>query len=293
MEGAGDVLIEDGIYYMTSRPRVREKRGYGVEIFRSTDGENYSLLHFISIEEVSEWTKMKILSIENQQLVKDPLTDKYHLYMSLDTGQGWQTFLVTSDDLRGPWNPEGFVIKTDQPYDSGEARDCTISVLDGRYIGLCKARAQNDRLVYTELLLSKDGKNWKKLGIPTIDGQPQKAQPDAYLLNGDIFPSVYGPMFIGTVTTFFRNAHVTRYFGAYIIDLKSNNLEEVFVAEWKKGSIYEREDFPIHTYCNVVPGKEQGEWLIYVEAIDPTYTKEIGVNTEVDRVLLYKSKVIA
>lgn len=31
-------------------------------------------------------------------------------------------------------------------------------------------------------------------------------------------------------------------------------------------------------------------WLIWVEAIDPDYTKEIGLNSEVDGVLLYTSE---
>ncbi|MGC9226452.1 hypothetical protein, partial [Caldivirga sp.] len=114
---------------------------------------------------------------------------------------------------------------------------------------------------------------------------------DAFLLNGDVVSSTHGPMFIGTVTTFFHNAHVTKYFGAYVIDLKANNLEEVFTAEWRPGSMYEHPQYPIHTYCNVVKDPFTGEWRILIEAIDPKHTKDIGVNTEVDRVLQYKAKV--
>jgi hypothetical protein len=77
--------------------------------------------------------------------------------------------------------------------------------------------------------------------------------------------------------------------GAYVIDLKGNNLEEIFRGEWRKSSPFEREDFPIHTYCNVIWDQRVGKWRILVEAIDPVHTREIGVNTEVDRVLLYES----
>ena len=291
--GAGDLFIDpvNREYWLTTRPRVAGPRGYGVEIWYSNNGDQYSLVAFIPKEDVAKWAGVNVLSIENNQLVQDPLTGQYYLYMSLDVGDGWETFMARADDPRGPWSPVGFVIRRDKPYDSGEARDCTINVVDGRYIALCKARAREDNKVYTELLTSRDGVNWVKLGIPTVNGEAQKPQPDAFLLNGDIVPSTYGPMFIGTVTTFFKNAHVTKYFGAYVIDLKANNLEEVFVAEWKPGSMYEHPEYPIHTYCNVVKDPYTGEWRILIEAIDPRYTKEIGVNTEVDRVLQYKAKV--
>jgi hypothetical protein len=40
----------------------------------------------------------------------------------------------------------------------------------------------------------------------------------------------------------------------------------------------------------VVKDPFTNEWRILIEAIDPRYTKEIGVDTEVDRVLQYKAK---
>ncbi len=290
--GAGDLLIDpiNHEYWLTSRPRVAGPRGTGVEVWYSSNGDQYSLVAFIPKEEVSNWAGVNVLSIENNQLIQDPLTGLYYLYMSLDVGDGWETFMAKADDPRGPWTPVGFVIRRDKPYDGGEARDCTINVIDGRFIALCKARAVNDNKVYTELLVSRNGVNWVKLGLPTVNGEAQRPQPDAFLLNGDIVPSAYGPMFIGTVTTFARNAHVTKYFGAYVVDLKSNNLEEVFVAEWKPSSMYEHPEYPIHTYCSVVKDPYTNEWRILVEAIDPKYTKDIGVNTEVDRVLQYKAK---
>jgi len=292
---AGDLLIDsvNHEYWLTSRPRVAGFRGYGIEIWYSTNSDQYTLVGFLSKEEIAMMANTTVLSIENNQLIQDPLTGRYHLYMSLDVGGKWETFLLVSDDPHGPWRPVGFVIRTDHDYDSAEARDCTINVIDGRYIALCKAVRQGDQPhAYTELLTSKDGINWAKLGLPTIDGRPQRPMPDAFLLNGDIVPSVYGPMFIGTVTTFYRNAHVTKYFGAYTVDLKSVNLEEVFMAEWRPGSMYEHLEYPIYTYCNVVKDPFTSEWRILIEAIDPRYTKEVGVNTEVDRVLQYKAKVL-
>ncbi len=291
--GAGDLLIDsiNHEYWLSCRPRVVGRRGYGVEIWYSTNGDNYTLINFISKEEVVNMAKTQVYSIENTQLVQDPLTGGYYLYMSLDVGGRWETFLAIADDPRGPWKPVGFVIRTDRDYDSAEARDCTINIIDGRWIALCKAVKQGDQPhAYTELLVSKNGVNWIKLGLPTVDGKPQKPMPDAFLLNGDIIPSTHGSMFIGTITTFYRNAHITKYFGAYIIDIKNVNLEEIFIVEWKPGSIYEHPEFPIHTYCNVVKDPFTNEWRILIESIDPRYTKEIGVNTEVDRVLQYKTK---
>ncbi|ARM75465.1 glycoside hydrolase family 43 protein [Acidianus manzaensis] len=290
--GAGKLLIDDKDYWLTSRPRNVEKRGYGIEFFHSNNGNDFSLYRFISKEEISSEIGIEVDSIENTQLIIDPLTGKYYLYASVNIDsrlQKWVTVLLTSDDIKGEWKSKGIVINNDQEYDSAEARDCSIEVLDGMYIGLCKARKLNDNKVYTELLVSKNGISWKKLGLPTINGVKQDPSP-AFLLNGNIYSSVYGPMFIGTVTTFYKNAHVTKYFGSYIIDLKSNNLEEVFITEWKSDSKYERQDFPIHNYCNVIYDENNSRWDIVIEAIDPIYSKNVGTDNEMDRVLLYISK---
>jgi hypothetical protein len=58
-------------------------------------------------------------------------------------------------------------------------------------------------------------------------------------------------MYIGAATTFYRNAHVATYFGARIIYLRNNNLEGVFIAEWRPGSIYEHLEMPLHHYSVV------------------------------------------
>jgi len=48
---------------------------------------------------------------------------------------------------------------------------------------------------------------------------------------------------------------------------------------------YERSDYPVHSYCDVVPDPLQERTLIYVEAVDPS---GIGLDKEVDRLLLYE-----
>lgn len=301
--GAGKLWIDvDGReYWLTSRPRMgAEKRGYAVEIYRSRDGENFSLVTWITKEELSEITGKIVQSIENQQILRDPLTGMYHLYLSIDIAERniagdekrifesrWETFLLISDDPAGPWKPWGFVLRGDREYDSGEARDCTIDIIDGRYICLYKARKAGTSIVHTALALSSDGKNWVKLGVPTIDKNPQ---PDYLLLNGSIHPGSTGPIFIGTKTMeVVKGAALTKYLVSYVIDYRNLNLETIFTTEWIPKSRYEHPEYPIHTYCNVVYDPLSDRWLTWIEAVDPIYSKEPGLNTEVDRVLLYVS----
>ena len=302
--GAGDLWIdlENEEYWLTSRPREGEiKRGYAAEIYRSKDGENYSLACWISKEELSEISGVSIQSIENQQLLKDPSTGKYFLYLSTDVskeniagrdhriyGADWETYLMTADDPAGPWKGEGFVLRGDMSYDSGEARDSTIDIVDGRYIALYKARRAGSNIVHTALALSSDGKKWTKLGEPRIDGEPQ---PNYFLLNGSIIAGCSGPIFVGTKTTdVVKGAALTKYFTAYLIDWRNLNLETIFEARWISSSKYEHGQYPIHTYADVVYDYLKDRWLILIEAVDPTYSKEPGLNLEVDRVLLYVTR---
>ncbi len=299
--GAGKLWIdeENEEYLLTSRPRDGEvRRGYAVEIYRSRDGESYDLLFWISKEELSEISGATVQSIENQQLLKDPATGKYFLYLSVDVAKEniagrddkihtgvWETYLMTAEDPAGPWNGEGFVLRGDTTYDSGEARDATIDIVDGRYIALYKARKAGSSIVHTALALSSDGKNWIKIGKLKIDGEPQ---PNYFLLNGSIMSGCSGPVFIGTKTTdVVKGAALTRHFAAYLIDWRGLNLETIFEARWIPGSIYEHEQYPIHTYADIVYDNLKDRWLILIEAVDPTYSREPGLNLEVDRVLLY------
>jgi len=303
--GAGKLWIdyESEEYWLTSRPREGEiKRGYAVEIYRSKNGEDYDLVTQITKEELNEISSVNVQSIENQQLLRDPLTGSYFLYLSLDTSKEnragkanrtheskWETYLLTAGDPSGPWRGEGFVLRADTDYDSGEARDSTIDIVDGRYVALYKARKADTKKVHTALALSSDGKDWTKLGEFKID---QKPQPDFFLLNGSIFPGCCGPIFMGTRTTdVVKGAALTKYFSAYVIDYRRLNLETICIVPWIPGSRYEHEEYPIHTYSNVVFDHMNDRWLILIESVDPVHSKEPGLNLEVDRVLLYVAQL--
>ena len=289
--GAGKAAkLGEREYVLSARPRTRERRGYAVEVYTSSDGLAYSPASSLAAEEVSRDLGARVYSIENSQLLVDPATGDLLLYISVDLGPHyWETALYRSDDPKGPWRPEGLVIRRDRPYDSKEARDCTIDYVDGLFVALCKAVAEGDPAVRTELAVSRDGVSWAKLGLPTVNGGLQPARP-AFLLNGRILPSAHGPMFVGSVTLYeVGGAHVTRHVGAYVIDLDRLDLREVYMAEWRPSSPYEREDYPIHTYVDVLPDYEAGRWLLYVEAIDPSLSKGVGVDVEVDRLLAYSS----
>lgn len=302
--GAGKMWIdkENGEYWFTSRPREGGiKRGFAVEIYKSNDGENFHLVNSIPKEELSMMIKKEVQSIENQQLLKDPLTNRYHLYLSLDVSDKnvagderriyeskWETFLLTSDDPAGPWSPEGFVLKGDMEYDSGEARDSTIDIIDGYYFCLYKARRIGSDVVKTALALSVDGKRWRKLGVLKVDG---KEQPNYFLLNGSILAGVTGPIFFGTETVNVINGvALTKKFVGYHLDYKNVNLEPLFSSTWTPGSCFEHKEFPIHTYCQVIfDTLKEDRWLIWIEAVDPTYSRDLCLNSIVDRVLLYIS----
>jgi hypothetical protein len=194
---------------------------------------------------------------------------------------------MSANDPAGPWSGEGFVLRCDKDYDSGEARDPTIDIVDGRYMCLYKARAADTGIVHTALALSKDGKNWVKLGVPTIDGEKQ---PDYLLLYGSIVAGCLGPIFIGTATKeAVKGAALTDTFVAYTIDYGRRNLGAIFEAKWIPGSIYEHPKYPIHIYTGVTYDYVNDKWLTWIEAVDPTTSKEPGLNLEVDRLLLYVS----
>lgn len=303
--GAGKLLIdpETGELWLTSRPRVAPPmRGYGFEIYRSLNGEDYSLVYFMSKEELSEVVGLTVHSVEGTQILRDPSTGMYMLYLSIDVAERniageegrvyeskWQTYLMTADDPAGPWRGGGFALRCDKDYDSGEARDATIDIVDGRYMALYKARPAGEGGFNMALALSSDGVSWAKLGILKVDGKPQ---PDRFLLSGSITAGCTGPLFLGTETIYVvKGAALTRHIASYVIDHRRMNLERVFKAEWKPGSIYEHPEYPIHTYMSLAYHPDMGRWLIMVEAVDPSRSVEPGLNTEVDRMLLYVSEV--
>ena len=54
------------------------------------------------------------------------------------------------------------------------------------------------------------------------------------------------------------------------------NLEAIFKGEWKPISPYKRKDNPTRGYANIVFDPFRDRVLMYVEAIDPKHTKEVG-----------------
>jgi len=283
--GAGNCIEDDdsGTFWLVTRPRTQRMRGYAFEVYGSENGEDFSLRHTTSREALSALLGQEVLSIEGQQLLRDPMTNKYFLYLAVDIGRTWQTALLTSDDPCGPWRSEGIVIRRDQEYDSVEARDAVISFIGGEYIALYKA--SDGMKVNAALAASSDGKDWRKLGLLKIGGQPQ---PAPHFLAGNIMDTGRGPLIVGFESAdVVKGAAVSRRFVSYLIDLRSVNLVPVFSAIWEPLSQFERHDFPIHSYSDLVPDPDRNRLLFYVEAIDPKHSVEVGLNLEVDRVLLY------
>jgi len=286
--GAGKLWLDplDCEFLLTSRPRSWPERGYAIEVYRSPDGESFSLASSITKEELSSMCGCAVHSIEGTQLLRDPATGRYMLYASLDVGGKWETYLLTSDDPAGPWRGEGFVLRCDRDYDSTEARDPTIDIIDGRYVCLYKASSPSG--TRTALAVSGDGRRWVKLGVPRIDGAEQRPY---LLLYGSLLAGSTGPVFFGTKTTeVVKGAALTDTVAAYAVDLRGLNLETIFEARWEPRSPYEHQRYPIHTYFGAARDEARGRWLIWVEAVDPKLSAEPGLNTEVDRVLLYVSK---
>lgn len=287
--GAGNCVRDDdaGIFWLVTRPRTQKRRGYCFELYSSKDGEDFSLRRVTPKEELSEMLGDEVLSVEGQQLVKDPVSGRYHLYLAVDIGRTWQTALLSSDDPLGPWRYEGLVLRRDRDYDSFEARDATIGVIEGRYVALYKA---NDGLrVNAALAVSDDGKSWTKMGLLKLDGGPQ---PSYHFLCGNIVPTDGAPLFIGFESaTVVKGAATSNRFVSYSIDLATANLLPTFLTQWAPLSPFERADFPIHSYGDLVHDPDRNRLLFFIEAIDPKHSAEVGLNLEVDRVLLYTVKL--
>lgn len=310
--GAGKAVFDNqtGEFLLTARPRKAEGkvRGFAANIYRSGDGDKFELAASISKEEVSERSGLKIHSIEGTQLLKDPFSGKWHFYLSVDTGSEfvwgglyWQTLLLTAPQLQGPWQPDGVVLKNDQWYDSHQARDATIDIVDGRWLCLYKA-VDDNRRERPALAISRDGISWKKCGPLTIDGTDQLA-----FLSGSIFAGTNGPIFMGLETKLEDSRstqdsviYADKYkighgggppsiFAAYNLDHRNLNLEPIFRAEWKSQSEYEHKEHPLLGYASLVYDALKNRMLMYVEAIDEKLTREVGLNETVERVLMYET----
>ncbi|RLE99204.1 MAG: hypothetical protein DRJ57_02655 [Thermoprotei archaeon] len=286
--GAGRVFYDSfyGEYVMAVRMRrAPPLRGYEVRIYASNDGECFAHRSTLTKEEISGDLGEEILSVEGVQILRDPATCRLYLYVSVDDGKGWETVLYTADDPAGPWECRGYVLRRGEEYDSLEARDPVIDVVDGTYFMLY--RANSGERLNTALAVSTDGVKWKKLGVLKIDGKPQ---PRYLQLCGTILAGARGPIYVGLARRYVVNGcGLARDFEAYVLDYRSLNLETIAKLEWKPRSPYERSEYPTHGYCSVTFDPEGERALIYVESLDPS--SEPGWRSQVDRWILYEVKI--
>jgi len=314
--GAGKALFDPQTkqFLLTARPRMAKNmaRGFAANIYRSEDGESFELAAGIGKEEMSRISGLTINSIEGTQLLKDPLTSKWHFYISVDTdsefvwgGLYWQTLLLTASRLDGPWESSGLVLKNDQSYDAGQARDATIDIVDGRWYCLYKA-IDGDRQRRPALAVSTDGTAWSKQGVLTVDGEDKRV-----FLSGTLFATASGVMFAGLELesrqtgievsggeVVYADKHRVGHgggpgpsFAAYLIDLRNRNLETIFRTPWEGQSEYEHPQHPLLGYGSLVYDPLKNRVLTYVEAIDGKMSRKMGLNETVERLLLYETKL--
>ena len=310
--GAGKVVFDadTGGFLLTARPRKAEgrARGFAANVYRSSDGEKFELVASLSKEQLSEESGLTIHSIEGTQLLKDPLSGKWHFYVSVDTsseliwgGLYWQTLLLTASDPKGPWHAHGLVLRADQAYDAHHSRDATIDIIDGRWFCLYKAK-DGVRARRPALATSSDGITWKKHGVLTIEGHPQRA-----FLSGTLFAGTNGPLFMGIEKLYTakglcerKEVFADKYkithgggpmpsFAAYHVDYRNMNLELIFRAPWEPLSPYEHKEHPLLGYASIVHDASRDRVLTYVQAIDGKLTKRFGINETVERLILYES----
>ena len=313
--GAGKAMYieETGEIILTARPRTAagNARGYSVNMYRSGDGMAFELVHSLGKKDLSSLAGLNIHSIEGSQLLKHPANDRWHLYLSVDTGEGfawggvkWETLLLTAPDLSGPWRSEGIVLANDRAYDAGQARDATIDIVDGVWLALYKAKnaAREER---PALAISIDGISFRKEGPLSVDGKDHLC-----FLSGTLFAGEGGPIFMGLETQLsdsrrrsngvvYADEHgighgggPTPLFVAYRLRRESRNLETIFRAEWVPKSAYEHADHPLLGYSSLVHLADRNLVMNYVEAIDPEYTRAIGLNETVERLLVYRSRAV-
>ncbi|MFX0097977.1 MAG: hypothetical protein ACFFCS_00230 [Candidatus Hodarchaeota archaeon] len=308
--GAGKALYDSDLdlYILTSRPRMSkdDKRGFAASIYTSEDGvNNFNLEGSITKEEIMDLTGLSIASIEGTQLIRDPSTNNWYFYPSIDIGEEfvwggkiWNTLLLTSTDLKGPWESKGIVLKNDQRYDEYQARDCSIDIIDGVYFNIYKAMDKN-RNRRPGFATSLDGIDWKKHGVLTTDGKDE-----CNFLSGSFFEGVNGPMFLGTqmlsnidpnVEHEMVDKHNVKHgqsmvqFCAYTVDYRNLNLETIFRARWEPTSKYEHPVHPLLGYSSSLLDPKENRVLMYLEVIDPM-TKKMGLNNTVERVLVFESR---
>jgi hypothetical protein len=288
--GAGALLIDGKDYWLTSRTRTAEKRGYEVEIYHSKNGYDFSSIKTISRKQMEEFTGNKISSIEAQQIIRDPKTGKFYMYVSIDLIDNkyphmWVVLLLIANKPSGKWINGGIVMYPKEPFNT--VKDCNIGIFNGRYIALCKAYIDKDKKLFTTLYTSSDGIKWKYSGIPTFNGKKQKS---IFALDGSIYKFNNKIFVIGTKEEIFtRGLTTTNRLCIMELDLSKKDIKTVVSEKWKHLSNYERKNYPIHTYFTAVPDYAAGEWKVIAEITDPRYTKKLGVFDVVDNVIMYTS----
>lgn len=310
--GAGAAVLDpdEECFILTARPRKATGgvRGYSADIYRSYNGAEFAPLCSVSKEEVAEKSGLRIDSIEGTQLQKDPLTGRWHFYLSVNTetefvwgGLHWETLLLTAEDLKGPWQSHGVVLPTGEGFDFYQARDSAIGIVDGRWFCLYKAR-DGDRTLRPALAVSQDGVSWQKLGPLTMDGEDRHV-----FLNGTLFAGASGVLFVGLEKadpTEEERAKAEeqadehgvphgggprRNFLACALDLRGRNLETIYRTPWVPGSEYEHPEHPVLGYSSLVFDPPRNRILTYVEAIDPELSQHMGLNGTVERLLVYQT----
>ncbi len=126
-------------------------------------------------------------------------------------------------------------------------------------------------------------------------------------MSGTFFPGSNGTLFIGLEKDEGEPEHEVvhadkhgvvhgggppRNFVAYRLDADGGNLQTLFRSPWIPGSEFEHPDHPILGYMSMVHDQANSRMLIYIEALDPQYTKRIGINETVERLLVYEAPLV-
>jgi hypothetical protein len=309
--GAGKAWYdaEADAYFLTARPRTAAEgvRGYSGQVFRSENGIDFHMIAEVTKEQAADISGVALHSIEGTQLLRDPSTGIWLFYLSVDTGDAfvwggvkWETIILSAHALSGPWTYEGFAFRNDQDYDAHQARDATIDIVDGRWVAIYKAKnaERNERPGFATSL---DGIAWRKHGTLTTDGEDALG-----FLSGSFFPTSSGLMFVGLRTRLIdsneeredvvyadsygigHGGGPTPLFVAYLVDTRSMNLETVYSTPWVPLSPYERDDHPLLGYSSTAIDRARRRAFFYTEAIDPELTEAIGINSTVERLLVYE-----
>jgi hypothetical protein len=310
--GAGKAIYDEqiGSFVITARPRRawENVRGYACNIYTSPEGTTLTLRRSVTKEEVQALAEMPVQSIEGTQLLRNPDDGRWHLFVSVDTGEDfiwggvqWETILLTSDSLDGPWEYEGKVLGNDELYDAHQARDATVDIVNGSWLCLYKAK-DSRREERPALATSSDGVNFQKHGTLTIDGSDTLA-----FLSGTIFPHGSGERFIGLrvqlsdsrnrrTGVVYADEHGIGHGGgpaarfvAYDLDRDNMDLRTVFDETWTPLSPYEHGSHPLLGYSSLVLDPDRGRILIYLESIDPDLSRAIGINETVERLIVYQT----